>query len=101
MSYFYLQSKSYLLSHQTENISLATIILLTHFIFTGKKQYSLAMFIKLNKKRILQKRIYSYTHYTYRGHIFTFTPKQPYLSLYWQKYNMEKFLTEWNTKREL
>ena len=47
MSYFF-TSKSHLLSHQTENISLAAIISLTHFISTGK-QYLSAMFIKLNK----------------------------------------------------
>ena len=34
MSYFYLQSKSYLLSHQTENISLATKLHLTALIFS-------------------------------------------------------------------
>ena len=49
MSCFYLQSKSYPLSHQKENISLAAIIQLTHFISVGKKQHSLAMFIKSNK----------------------------------------------------
>lgn len=46
MSYFFIcTSKSYLLSHQIENISLAVIIPSTHFISTGKK----ILFIKLNK----------------------------------------------------
>ena len=70
MSYFFYTSKPHLLSHQTENISLAVIISLTHFISTGKKQYSLEMFINLNKNTIhvnfikhkYKKRIYSYTH---------------------------------------
>ena len=53
MSYFYLQSKSYLLSNQTENTSLVAIISLIHFISTGKKQYSLAIFIKLNKNTFM------------------------------------------------
>ena len=51
MSYFFI-SKSHLLSYQKENISLAAIIQLTNFIFTGKKQYSLEMFIKLNKNTL-------------------------------------------------
>lgn len=34
MSYFYLQSKSLLLLHQTENISLAAIISLIHLSLT-------------------------------------------------------------------
>ena len=52
MSYFFILQKSHLFSHQTENISLAVIISLTHFISTGKKQYSLEMFINLNKNTI-------------------------------------------------
>ena len=52
MSYFFYTSKPHLLSHQTENISLAVIISLTHFISTGKKQYSLEMFINLNKNTL-------------------------------------------------
>ena len=48
-----------------------------------------------------KKRIYDYTHYTHRGHTFTFIPKQPYLSLYWQKYNRKNFLIKKNTKREV
>ena len=73
MSCFYLQSKSYPLSHQIENISLAAIIQLTHFIFAGKKQHSLAMFIKLNKKNTLyvnfnkRKREYVIIPYTIGG----------------------------------
>ena len=37
MSYFYLQSKSLLLSHQAENISLAAKLHLTVLIFTKHK----------------------------------------------------------------
>ena len=49
MSYFYLQSKSHLISYQKENISLIVIISLTHFISDSNKQYSSIMFIKLNR----------------------------------------------------
>ena len=49
MSYFYFQSKLHLLSHQIENISLAAIISLTHFISDCNKQYLSTMLIKLNK----------------------------------------------------
>ena len=70
MSCFYLQSKSYPLSHQIENISLAAIIQLTHFISAGKKQHSLAMFIKLNKKNTIyvnfNKRNLFATYLTYK-----------------------------------
>ena len=69
MSCFYLQSKSYPLSHQIENISLTAIIQLTHFISAGKKQHSLAMFIKLNKNTIyvnFNKRNLFATYLTYK-----------------------------------
>ena len=52
MSYFYLQSRSHPLPIKKENISLAAIIPLTHFVFIGKKQYALAMFIKINKNTL-------------------------------------------------
>ena len=52
MSYFFCTSKSHLLSYQIENISLAVIISLTHFISNANKQYSSAMLIKLNKNTI-------------------------------------------------
>ena len=70
MSCFYLQSKSYPLFNQIENISLAAIIQLTHFISAGKKQHSLAMFIKLNKKNTLYVNFYKHnlfaTYLTYK-----------------------------------
>ena len=49
MSYFYLQSRSHLLSHQKGEYIINSKSPLTHFIFIGKKQYALAMFIKSNK----------------------------------------------------
>ena len=52
MSYFFALQKSHLLSYQIENILLAAIISLTHFISDGNKQYSSAMLIKLNKNTI-------------------------------------------------
>ena len=43
-------------------------------------------FLTTNKQRIC-----NYTNYTHRGRTFTFITKQPYLSFYWQKYNMKIF----------
>ena len=45
---------------------------------------------KINLYVNFKKRIYDYTHYTYR-HTFTFKQKQHYLSLYWQKYKGKIF----------
>ena len=65
------------------------------------------MFIKLNKitlyvnfiKRKYKKRICNYTHYTHRGSTFNLKQKQPYLSLYWQKYNKKNFLIKREYKK--
>ena len=52
MSYFYLQSKSHLLSYQKREYIVNSNNPINQFIFTGKKQYALAMFIKLNKNTL-------------------------------------------------
>lgn len=64
---------STLLSNREYIISINNPI--NSFISTGKKQYSLKMFINLNKNTIhvnfikhkYKKRIYDYTYYTHRG----------------------------------
>ena len=95
MSYFSLQSKSHLLSYQIENISLAAIIhkkIINPFYLYWKE----IMFIKLNKNTlyvnfIKHKREYIVIPIIPIGRTFTFKTKQPYSSLYWQKYNRKNF----------
>ena len=83
MSYFYFQSKLHLLSYKKQNISLAAIISLIHFIFTGKKQYSLETFIKLNKNTL-------YVNFNKRKREYIITPIIPIggVLLYLQQNNL-------------
>ena len=48
-----------------------------------------------------KKRICNYTHYTYMEHTFIFTPKQHYISLYWQKHNKKNFLHQHKYKKRI